>query len=128
MSVFRFTPKFKLKQLEMTLLVVMLGLLVGAIVGPAITQPAHQHAFADQRIWAGIPFAMDVLSNLSFGVWGVAGLKCLFSLAQRTGRASNAKHALAGLFFTGLVCTAAPHRGITCSPTMQVWELIAWVW
>lgn len=98
---------FKLEKLEKTLLLVMLGLLVGAIFGPAITQPAHQHAFADQRMWGGIPFAMDVLSNLSFAAWGVAGLLCLFGVAQRTERAIKAEHALAGLFFTGLVCTAA---------------------
>ena len=98
---------FKLKKLEMTLLIVMLGLLATAIFGPAITQPAHQHAFADQRMWAGIPFAMDVLSNLSFAAWGIAGLMCLFGLAQRTERAMNAEHALAAVFFAGLVCTAA---------------------
>ena len=99
---------FKLKKLEETLLLVLLGLLIGAIFGPTITQPAHQHAFADQRMWAGVPFAMDVLSNLSFAAWGVAGLMCLLGLAQRIERAKlNTEHALAAVFFAGLVGTAA---------------------
>ena len=58
-------------------------------------------------MWAGVPFAMDVLSNLSFAAWGLAGLLCSFGAAQRTERAVKAQHALAGLFFTGLMCTAA---------------------
>lgn len=96
---------FKLKNLEMMLIAAVLGLLAFALLGPSITQPVHQHAFADQRVWGGIPFAMDVLSNLSFAVWGLAGGLSLFGLLMRA--KLNAEHALAGLFFAGLVVTTA---------------------
>lgn len=96
---------FKFKKGELMLVAVVLGLLAFAVLGPVITQSAHQHAFADQRSWGGIPFAMDVLSNLSFAFWGVAGGLCLYALIKRI--RINAEHALASLFFTGLVVTAA---------------------
>lgn len=96
---------FKLKNLEMMLIAAVLGLLAFALLGPSITQPVHQHAFADQRMWGGIPFAMDVLSNLSFAVWGLAGGLSLFGLLRRA--KLNTEHALAGLFFAGLVVTTA---------------------
>ncbi len=96
---------FKAKKRELMLVAVMLGLLALAVFGPAIAQPAHQHTFADQRMWGGIPFAMDVLSNLSFALWGVAGGLCLYALIKRI--RINTEHALAGLFFAGLVITAA---------------------
>lgn len=82
----------KLKNLELILLAAVLGLLALAILGPDISQPAHQHVFADQRMWRGIPFAMDVLSNLSFAAWGLAGIVCLFGLLVRT--RLNTEHAL----------------------------------
>ena len=95
---------FKLKNLEMILLAAVLGLLGLALFGPFITQPAHQHAFADQRTWLGVPFAMDVLSNLSFAMWGMAGGLYLFDMIKRA--QINMEHALASLFFAGLVVTA----------------------
>jgi hypothetical protein len=95
----------KLKTQETALLAALFSLLAVALFGPALTQPAHQHAFADQRVWAGIPFAMDVLSNLLFAAWGIAGLVFLLGLLQRI--RMNAEHVLAGLFFMGLAATAA---------------------
>ena len=100
----------KLKKPETMLLAAVAVLLAVAVLGPAIAQPAHQHAFADQRAWHGIPFAMDVLSNLSFAAWGLAGMICWLGLATSTKHRppkQNAEHALAGLFFAGLVATAA---------------------
>ena len=96
---------FKLKTQEAVLLAAVLGLAALALFGPVATQPAQQHAFADQRVWARLPFAMDVLSNLSFALWGVAGGLGLLSLLKRT--KLTTEHLLAGLFFTGLVVTAA---------------------
>lgn len=40
---------------------------------PPIPQRASYHDFADQRSWAGIPHAMDVLSNLPFLLVGLVG-------------------------------------------------------
>ena len=95
----------KLEKMECRLLAVLLGLLALGLLGPHIAQPVHQHAFADTRIWAGIPFAMDVLSNLAFALWGAVGLAYVFALGKR--RPIDTEHALTGLFFAGLICTAA---------------------
>lgn len=94
----------KTEKLERMLLAVLLCLLAFALLGPHIAQPAHQHAFADQRMWLGIPSAMDVLSNLSFAAWGVTGLALFYGLVNR--KPMDTQHILTGLFFAGLVCTA----------------------
>lgn len=104
----------KLDKLERILTAVLLGLLALALFGPHVAQPVHQHAFADQRMWRGIPFAMDVLSNLAFALWGIAGMACLYGLAKRT--RVNLEHALTGLFFAGLACTAAASTWYHLSP------------
>lgn len=69
---------FQLKKTEAWLLTAGLGLLSLAVFGPGLAQPAHLHDFADPRVWAGLPFAMDVLSNLPFALWGLSGLVLLF--------------------------------------------------
>lgn len=96
---------FKQKNLHWTLLAVVAALLALAVLGPAITQPAHQHSFADPRMWANIPYALDVLSNAAFALFGVWGWVNLAALVRRV--EFNTEHALAGLFFTGLIATAA---------------------
>ena len=93
------------KKPELILLAAVLSLLAVALIAPGITQGAHHHAFADQRVLRGIPFAMDVLSNLSFALWGIAGAAGLHSLSRHS--RLNTEHALAGLFFAGLLVTSA---------------------
>ena len=46
---------------------------------------------------------MDVLSNLAFAAWGIAGIMCLSGWLKRN--RPNMEHGLAGLFFAGLVLT-----------------------
>ena len=87
---------------EAALLLGAAALLALALLGPAVPASAHQHAFADQRAWAGIPCALDVLSNLSFAIAGVWGLAWL-----RRAVLDSTSRALAALFFAGLLCTAA---------------------
>ena len=41
---------------------------------PPLSQPQSYHAYADQRVWLGLPHAADVLSNLPFLVVGALGL------------------------------------------------------
>jgi len=86
---------------EAALLLGAAALLALAVFGPALPASAHQHAFADQRGWVGIPCALDVLSNLPFaaaGAWGLAWLRrAVLDITSR---------ALAALFFAGLLCTA----------------------
>ena len=111
----------KLKKREYVLLAVVLALLVAGLFGPFVAQPAHQHGFADQRVWGSVPFAMDVLSNLPFALWGALGLGsvALLILQKRlpepqAGQAhiqtrihTLIEPSLAALFFVGLLATAA---------------------
>lgn len=95
--------RIKLNHTEWTLLAACGGLLLLACLGPALAQPAGYHHFADQRgIW-GIPHALDVLSNLPFALFGLAGLA---ALAMRPGP-NRTVQACAALFFGGLLVTAA---------------------
>ena len=88
---------------ELTLIATCLALVLLALLGPAIAQPADHHHFADQRTLWGIPCAWDVLSNLPFALLGFAGLGWLVAVPTlgRTHRGC------AALFFGGLVVTAA---------------------
>lgn len=90
---------------EALLLLACLGLTAIALFGPAVAQPADYHAFADQRVLWGLPFAMDVLSSLAFALSGGAGAWCLFMLPSRA--LSTVQRAMAALFFAGLMLTAA---------------------
>lgn len=89
-------------------------LLLLALCVPAMEQPAHAHAFADQRMAWGIPCALDVLSNLAFalaGAWGwVAVWRSPRLPMQRTERTC------AALFFVGLLVTAAGSAWYHLSP------------
>lgn len=97
-----------LEKNEGLLLGALLLLLLAAIFGPSVAQPAHHHDFADQRAWGAIPCALDVLSNLPFALWGLAGLACLaWHSRMSTPAAGLAQRGLATLFFAGLLLTAA---------------------
>lgn len=90
---------------ERQLWIVCVLLLLIAVLGPPIGQPAHYHHFADQAIWGGIPHAMDVLSNLPFALWGLVGLWALWCAPRRL--LVNGQGHLSALFFSGLLLTAA---------------------
>ncbi len=98
-----FSSATPLRRTETGLLLGAAALFALAVWGPVLPASEHQHAFADQRAWLGIPYALDVLSNLPFalaGVWGLAALRRAVGL-------DVASRWLAGLFFAGLLCTAA---------------------
>ena len=96
--------KPQLQTSELTLLGVCLALLALAVFGPALAQSASHHDFADQRAWLGIPCALDVLSNLPFALWGVAGLVAVWRAPAPAGQ--GAQRSMATLFFAGLIVTA----------------------
>lgn len=98
---------------ERLLLAAVLAMLAFAVGGPWVAQPEGHHHFADQRVWGGIPCAMDVLSNLPFAIWGALGLAIsLLNLRAKpyTGTdgqlATATQQGLAALFFVGLLITA----------------------
>ena len=95
--------KHPLTSAETTLLATVALALAVACLGPHVAQTAHYHAFADQRALWSLPFAMDVLSNLPFAVMGGWGLWRLHGASHHQG----VQRQLAGLFFTGLLVTAA---------------------
>lgn len=96
--------RFDLSRKESQLLMACLALSGVALFGPMPAQP-QDHAFADQRGLAGIPFAFDMLSNLPLALTGLAGGYCLWQCLPRA--ASNMQRAMAALFFAGLLLTAA---------------------
>ncbi len=91
---------------ECALLLVVVLMVLVALAGPALMQPAQYHDFADQRALGFLPHAMDVLSNLPFALWGLAGMWAL-ARAIRLRAVGGAAAWLTGLFFGGLVVTAA---------------------
>ena len=93
--------KHSLSAAEAALLAAVALALAVACLGPNVAQYTHYHAFADQRAMWGLPFAMDVLSNLPFAVMGAWGLARLHVMPQGTQRT------LASVFFVGLLITAA---------------------
>lgn len=95
---------------ERGLLGAFAALVLIACLGPAMPDPtvAPGATFADDRAWNGLPFAMDVLSNLPFavfGVWGLLRLRRFDTLHERLASANALD--CAWLFFAGLVFTAA---------------------
>lgn len=95
---------------ERALLRLVAAFVLVACFGPAVPDPtsATGAGFADMRAWHGLPFAMDVASNLPFavfGVWGLLRLRRFDTLHERL--RSAAALDCAWLFFAGLVFTAA---------------------
>ncbi len=97
--------RVSLSKRETVLLVACLGVLAVAVFAPAVAQPTSYHAFADQRVFGGVPFAMDVLSNLSFALAGLAGMHFLRTTPPDA--LSSVQRAMSALFFAGLLLTAA---------------------
>lgn len=91
---------------EQMLLLVVLFLALLALTGPVVLQPVNYHDFADQHAWGFLPHAMDVLSNLPFALWGLAGAGVLVQ-ACRLRVVDRTAGGLAALFFAGLLVTTA---------------------
>jgi hypothetical protein len=94
-----------LSKSEIALMLIGLSLAALAGFGPALHEPAHYHAFADRRVIWQLPFAMDVLSNLSFALTGLIGSWRLLRSPARS--LSNVQRAMSALLFAGLLLTAA---------------------
>jgi hypothetical protein len=77
--------------------------IAAAILLPAVPQPAEYHHFADDRPMLGIANFLDVASNISFVLAGVAGL--VVTLRPRTSFASSRERWPYAAFFVGLLLT-----------------------
>ena len=97
------TPPFR--RAEWLLYGCIAALFALACLGPFVPQAAHYHDFADRRALAGLPNAVDVLSNLPFLVVGLLGGWMAVWRAPAAVRRSGARPWLA-LVFGGLVVTA----------------------
>lgn len=97
------TPRTR--RLETALLASICALIALACFGPFVSQPADHHHFADARTLLGVPYAMDVLSNLPFALWALLGAWALWRVVP--GSLSVAETACSALFFAGLLATTA---------------------
>lgn len=109
---------------ESILLLVGLALFSLAWFAPALQQDPNYHQFADQRNWANVPYAMDVLTNLAFAIAGGIGFMVLRThqaayLAQC--HTSNAKVniQMAAVFFAGLLLTTLASGWYHLNPNHQ---------
>lgn len=87
-----------------TLVLLLLWAGLGPLFGLHLAQAPHIHDYADQRVWLGLPCALDVLSNLPFALFGLWGLRVLGRVPAAA--LDGTQRALAALFFVGLILTA----------------------
>jgi hypothetical protein len=85
-------------------LLVTIGVGILLLIHGPIAQPAHYHEFADRSVFAGIPHAADVLSNIGFFLFAVWGMMRLWP--RREHAALRAGWIGYGLFLIGLLLTA----------------------
>jgi len=106
------------RRVAVLLAVAAAGVLVAALAPPLRQDPAY-HAFADRRAFFGIPYALNVLSNVGFlavGVWSLA------EVAQA--RLLRWERAAAFLFALGLVLTGVGSAWYHLAPSNAtlVWD------
>ena len=73
--------------------------------------------FVDTRGWLGIPNAADVLSNLSFAIFGVWGLLKLRRVHRPSQRFLDRENFVLALFFIGLIFTTLGSTLYHLAPT-----------
>jgi len=89
---------------------------------PPIAQPVEYHQFADQRTIAGVPHALNVLSNVGFlivGVWGV-----LFVTGSHSAFADPIERLPYLIFFVGvaLTCFGSSYYHLAPDNSRLVWD------
>jgi len=88
------------------LLLLLLVFSVAFFFVPRIPQPASYHDFADHRSWLGIPNFGNVVSNLPFAVFGLAGLIFLLGSTAKEKFLESRERWPYVLFFLGMFLTA----------------------
>lgn len=89
---------------EIRFFLIALCFIAAAFFLPAFAQPQDYHHFVDERFFASIPRALDVLSNLGFFFAGIWGLRALSAAKQGL---SPALLWSLEIFFWGVLGTAA---------------------
>ena len=95
--------------------------------GP-LPQDQSYHRFADTRALAGIPNVLDVSTNITFIISGIAGLVAVIRLRKRRDSFARAGEALPYLvFFGGLCLIAAGSIHYHCAPSdgTLLWDRLA---
>jgi hypothetical protein len=79
----------------------------GALLAPPIPQDPAYHRLADARSWAGIPNALNVLSNVGFVLVGALGLRFVMAAGAPPGQAFQDPRERwpYAVFFAGLLLT-----------------------
>lgn len=106
------------RRVALLLAITAAGVVVAALVPPLRQDPAY-HAFADRRALFGIPYALNVLSNVGFLVVGVWSF-----VAVARGSLPRWERSAAFLFALGLVLTAFGSAYYHWAPsnTTLVWD------
>ena len=96
-----------------------------ALLLPPIPQPQAYHNFADHRGWLGIPNFGDVVSNLPFALFGLAGLIFLFG-PYAPKFSDHRERWLYTVMFAGLALTAIGSAYYHLAPdnARLVWDRI----
>jgi hypothetical protein len=106
---------------DAVLIVVVLVAAGAAFSMPAIPQDPAYHAFADQRTIAGIPNALNVLSNIPFLIAGGFGLAALRTAGPWMG--ARPTHAYAALFGgTALTAFGSAYYHLAPDDARLVWD------
>lgn len=113
------SPRALLRHVPLAVTIVLSGALL--IHGP-IAQLDHYHDFADSSVFAGIPHAGDVLSNIAFGLIAVWGIVRLWPLRQHA--ALKAGWSGYRLFLIALLLTAFGSSYYHLAPdnTRLIWD------
>lgn len=100
---------------------IVLGVAIMLLHGP-IPQLEHYHEFADRSLWAGIPHAADVLSNLGFAVVALWGASRLW--LQRNHAATQAGWVGYSVFLVALLltCVGSTYYHLAPDDWRLVWD------
>lgn len=95
------------------------------LLGP-IAQPPDYHAFADHRVWSGVPNGLNVLSNGAFLIVGILGIAYAMRLRRQR---ENVPVPAYLVMYSGVVLTAFGSTYYHLAPANEslVWDRFAMI-
>jgi hypothetical protein len=102
---------------------ISLGVIVVVAMADPVPQDPLYHVFADQRSMAGIPNFLNVMSNLPFLLFGIAGWRVVFTHTETVTAATKPAWIV---FFFGIALTAIGSGWFHLEPNNDtlVWDRI----